>query len=319
MIVTRFPPSPTWYLHIWSLRTVLYNYLYAKKKNGKFLLRIEDTDRTRLVEGSVQNMLEILTSVWLIPDEWPNNPWEKWPYFQSERLDIYRKYANELLAKDMAYYCFCDSNRLTKLREEQASLWLATKYDMKCRYLSSEEIKEKMSEKIPFTIRLKVPKDKKIIFNDTIKWKVEINSKDIDDQVLLKSDKYPTYHLANVVDDHLMWVSDVIRWDEWVSSTPKHILLYESFWWEKPNFSHIPLLLWKDRKKLSKRTWDVSVESYLREWYLKESLINYIALLGWESKNNTRIFYSRRTYRKIWIKKCTQIMSGVWHRQIRFF
>ena len=159
-VVTRFAPSPTGYVHIWSLRTVLYNYLFAKKNNGKFMLRVEDTDRSRLVEWSVENMLEILASVWLIPDEWPNNPGENWPYYQSERLEIYQKYITELIEKDKAYHCFCSSDRLTKLREEQASLWLATKYDGHCRYLSQEEVDEKLSWNSPFTIRLKVPKER---------------------------------------------------------------------------------------------------------------------------------------------------------------
>lgn len=289
-IITRFAPSPTWYLHIWSLRTVLYNYLFAKKNNGKFMLRVEDTDRTRLVEGSVENMLQVLASVWLIPDEGPNNPWEKWPYYQSERLEIYRKYVDELIEKDHAYYCFCTSDRLTKLREEQSSLWLATKYDWHCRYMTPEETKAKLDAWESYTVRLKVPKNTDVVFEDIIKWKITVNSKDIDDQVLLKSDWFPTYHMANVVDDYLMWVTHVIRGDEWTPSTPKHILLYDAFGWEKPTFAHIPLLLWNDKKKLSKRTWDVSVEIYLEKWYLTESIINYISLLGWNPKTTEEFF-----------------------------
>ncbi len=289
-VVTRFAPSPTWYLHIWSLRTVLYNYLFAKKNNGKFMLRVEDTDRTRYVEWSIENMLWVLASVWLIPDEWPNNPWDKWPYYQSERLDIYKKYIEELIEKDKAYYCFCSSDRLTKLREEQTSLKLPTKYDQKCRYLSEEEVKEKLDAWEPYTVRLKVPKNIDIVFEDVIKWKVSVNTKDIDDQVLLKTDWFPTYHLANVVDDHLMWVTHVIRWDEWTPSTPKHVIMYDAFWWEAPVFSHIPLLLWTDKKKLSKRTWDVAVEAYLEKGYLTESLINYISLLWWNPKTTEEFF-----------------------------
>lgn len=289
-VVTRFAPSPTWYLHIWSLRTVLYNYLYAKKNNWKFLLRIEDTDRTRLVEGSVENMLGVLASIWLIPDEWPNNPWDKWPYYQSERLDIYKKYVDKLIEEDKAYYCFCTSERLDNLRSEQKELWLPTKYDKKCRYLTKEEIQDNLDNKIPYTVRLKVPENRDVIFEDVIKWKVKVNTKDIDEQVLLKSDGFPTYHLANIVDDHLMWVTHVIRWDEWTPSAPKHVLLYESFWWECPVFAHIPLLLWNDKKKLSKRTWDVAVENYLEKWYLTEALINYIALLWWNPKTTQEFF-----------------------------
>lgn len=290
MIVTRFAPSPTWYLHIWSLRTVLFNYLFTKKNNWKFMLRIEDTDRTRLVDWSVENMINILASVWLIPDEGPNNPWDKWPYYQSERLDIYKKYIDILIKKDLAYYCFCSSERLTELREEQTSLWLATKYDKKCRYLSPEEIKEKLDSWTPYTIRLKVPENIDIEFEDQVRWKIKINSKDVDEQVLMKTDWFPTYHFAVVIDDYLMWVTDIIRWDEWIPSTPKHVLLYKAFGWDIPRYSHVPPLVWADRKKLSKRTWDVAVEKYLEKWYLVEALMNFLALLWWNPKTTEEFF-----------------------------
>jgi len=284
-VVTRFAPSPTWYVHIWSLRTVLYNYLFAKKNNGKFLVRIEDTDRTRLVEWSVENMLEVLASVWLIPDEWPNNPWDKWPYYQSERLNIYKNYIQELIDKDKAYYCFCSPERLTKLREEQQSLWLPTKYDKKCRFLT----------------------------------KIKVPSKDIDEQVLLKTDWFPTYHLANVVDDHLMWVTHVIRWDEWTPSTPKHVIMYDAFWWEKPIFAHIPLLLWTDKKKLSKRTWDVAVEKYLEHWYLTESLINYIALLWWNPKTTEEFFSMDELIKRFDLKQVHKAWAVFDTERLKFF
>lgn len=289
-VITRFAPSPTGYVHIGSLRTVLYNYLFAKKHNWKFLLRVEDTDQSRYVEGSVENMLFVLASVWLIPDEGPNNPWDKWPYFQSKRLDIYKKYIEELIKNDKAYYCFCSSERLDNLRAEQQELGLPTKYDQKCRYLSAEEIQEKLDAWVPYTIRLKVPKNEVVVFDDMIRGKIEIHTKDIDDQVLMKSDGFPTYHFANVVDDYLMEITHVIRGEEWVPSTPKHILIYDAFGWEKPRFSHLPLLLWKDKKKLSKRTGDVAVESYLEKGYPTEALINYIALLGWNPKTTEEFF-----------------------------
>ena len=254
------------------------------------MLRVEDTDRTRFIEWSIENMLQVLASVWLIPDEWPNNPWENWPYYQSERLDIYRKYIDELILKDKAYYCFCSSERLSELREEQTTLWLPTKYDKKCRYLSKDEVQEKLKSWASYTIRLKVPDNTIIEFDDIVKWKIKVPSKDIDEQVLLKTDWFPTYHLANVVDDHLMWITHVIRWDEWTPSTPKHIIMYDSFGWEAPIFAHIPLLLWNDKKKLSKRTWDVAVENYLEKWYLTEALINYIALLWWNPKTTEEFF-----------------------------
>ena len=289
-IKTRFAPSPTGYLHIWSLRTVLYNYLYAKQKWGKFMLRVEDTDRTRLVEDSIENMLNILEKFGMTPDEGPNNDLWNWPYIQSERLEIYHKYIGELIEKDKAYYCFCTPERLTELREEQQALKLPTKYDGHCRFLSEEEITEKLDAKIPYTVRLKVPKDENVEFVDAVKWKISIPSKDVDDQVLLKTDGFPTYHFAVVVDDYLMKVTDIIRWDEWIPSTPKHVLIYRAFGWEIPNISHIPPLIWANKKKLSKRDWDVAVEQYLEKGYLIEAIINYLALLGWNPKTTEEFF-----------------------------
>ncbi len=289
-VVTRFAPSPTGYLHIGSLRTVLYNYLYTKKRDGKFMLRIEDTDRSRYVEGSIENLLQVLASVWLIPDEWPNNPWDNGPYLQSERLEIYQKYIQELLDKDMAYYCFCTPERLEELRAEQTGLWIPTKYDKKCRYLEPSEVEKRLAAGDSYTIRLKVPENQKVTFHDTIRGDIEVDTKDIDDQVLIKSDGFPTYHFAVVVDDYLMGVTDIIRGDEWIPSTPKHVLLYDAFWWKKPNFSHVPPLVWENKKKLSKRTGDVSVETFLEKWYIPEALLNYIALLGWNPKTTQEIF-----------------------------
>lgn len=289
-IVTRFAPSPTWFVHIGSLRTVLYNYLFTKQNDGKFMLRIEDTDRVRYVEGSVENLMWVLASVGLIADEGPNNPGDKWPYFQSERLDIYQEYIKVLIEKDKAYYCFCSSERLTELRDEQQSLGLPTKYDKKCRFLTQEEIQEKLDANTPFTIRLKVPDNEEITFVDAVRWKITIPSKDVDDQVLMKTDGFPTYHFAVVVDDHLMGVTDIIRGDEWIPSTPKHVLLYQAFGWDMPRFSHVPPLLWAGGKKLSKRTGDVSVESFLAKGFLPEAMLNYISLLWWNPKTTQEIF-----------------------------
>jgi len=242
------------------------------------------------VEGSVENLVQVLASVGLIADEGPNNPGDKWPYFQSERLDIYKKYIDELIKKDQAYYCFCSSERLTELREEQQSLKLPTKYDKKCRYLSKEEVEAKLAAWESYTVRLKVPENREVSFEDTIRGKITIPSKDVDEQVLLKADSFPTYHFAVVVDDYLMWVTDIIRGDEWIPSTPKHVLLYEAFGWEMPKFSHVPPLLWTGWKKLSKRTWDVAVEQFLEKWFLTEAIINYIALLGWNPKTTEEYF-----------------------------
>ncbi|MCH8518325.1 glutamate--tRNA ligase [Candidatus Gracilibacteria bacterium] len=289
-IVTRFAPSPTGYLHIGSLRTVLYNYLYTKQHDGKFMLRIEDTDRTRLVEVSAENLQEVLASVGLIPDEGPNNPGEKGPYFQSERLDIYQTYIKKLIENGHAYYCFCSSERLDELRTEQQELGLPTKYDKKCRYLTPEEVQANLDAGLPYTIRLAVPEGRDISFTDTIRGKISVPSKDVDDQVLIKTDGFPTYHFAVVVDDYLMGVTDIIRGDEWIPSTPKHVLLYEAFGWEMPRYSHVPPLIGNDKKKLSKRTGDVSVEIFLQKGYIHEAILNYIALLGWNPKTTEEIF-----------------------------
>lgn len=289
-IVTRMAPSPTGYLHIWGLRTALYNYLYAHQHNGTFLLRIEDTDRARYVEGSIENLIQTLINVWLAPDEGPNAPKENGPYLQSERLHIYGHYMKELLEKKHAYHCFCSSQRLDELRTEQEELWLPTKYDKKCRYLSSEEVQKNLDAGVPYTIRLAVPENREITFHDTIRGRITVPSKDVDDQVLMKTDGFPTYHFAVVVDDHLMKVTDIIRGDEWIPSTPKHVLLYEAFGWEMPRMSHVPPLVGNNRKKLSKRTGDVSVEVFLEKWFLPEAMLNYIALLGWNPKTTQEIF-----------------------------
>lgn len=254
------------------------------------MLRIEDTDRTRLVEGSADNLQEVLASVGLIPDEGPNNPGEKGPYFQSERLDIYQTYIKKLLESWHAYHCFCTAERLEKLRSEQQELGLPTRYDKKCRYLTPEEVQTNLDLGLPYTIRLAVPESRDISFTDTIRGKITIPSKDVDDQVLIKTDGFPTYHFAVVVDDYLMEITDIIRGDEWIPSTPKHILLYEAFGFDIPRYSHVPPLIWNDKKKLSKRTWDVSVEIFLEKWYIPEAILNYIALLGWNPKTTEEIF-----------------------------
>jgi len=254
------------------------------------MLRIEDTDRTRYVEGSIENLMHVLASVGLIADEGPNNPWDKWPYLQSERLDIYQKYIEKLIDDNKAYHCFCSSDRLTELREEQQSLGLPTKYDKKCRYLTKEERQAKLDSGEAFTIRLAVPDNQEISFIDGIRGKITIPSKDVDDQVLMKTDGFPTYHFAVVVDDHLMEITDIIRGDEWIPSTPKHVLLYQAFGWEMPKFSHVPPLLWAGWKKLSKRTWDVAVEKFLEKGFLTEAILNYIALLWWNPKTTEEYF-----------------------------
>ena len=228
-IRVRFAPSPTGYLHVGGLRTALYNYLFAKKNNGKFILRIEDTDRNRFVEGAVENLIETLNWVGLDFDEGPKKDGEFGPYFQSQRLELYKKYSEELIKKGHAYYCFCSSERLTEIREHQQKQGLQPKYDKHCVNLTQEEINSNLQYNLPHVVRLNVPPDQKIFIDDIVRGKVEFDSNIVDDQVLIKSDGYPTYHLANVIDDHLMKITHVIRGEEWLSSTPKHILLYDFF------------------------------------------------------------------------------------------
>lgn len=240
----RFAPSPTGYLHIGGLRTALYNYLFAKHLNGKLILRIEDTDRKRFVEGAIENLIDTLNWAEIKFDEGPGIDGNFGPYLQSERLKIYKELVEKLVAEEKAYYCFCTPERLEKLKEEQQKQKLPqTKYDKHCLNLNKSEVEEKLKSQIPFVIRLNVKPNQKIIFTDVIRESVQFDTENIDDQVLLKSDGYPTYHLANVVDDHLMGITHVIRGEEWLSSTPKHIILYDYFGWEKPVFAHLPLLL----------------------------------------------------------------------------
>jgi glutamyl-tRNA synthetase len=281
MIRTRFAPSPTGFLHVGGLRTALYNYLFARKNKGVFILRIEDTDRTRYVEGALESLLKTLEQVGLEYDEGPGKNGKFGPYIQSERTEIYRGYAQELLDKKAAYPCFCTAERLEEMRKKQTEAKKAPMYDRTCLSLTSEEIESKMKQGIPYVIRQKIPHGRFLKFKDLIRGKVSFETLTIDDQVLIKSDHFPTYHLANVVDDHLMEITQVIRGEEWLPSTPKHLLLYEAFGWNPPEFAHIPLLLNKDKSKLSKRQGDVSVESYLEKGTSKEALLNFIALLGW--------------------------------------
>lgn len=288
----RFAPSPTGYLHVGGLRTALYNYLFAKKNNGTFVLRIEDTDRNRYVEGAVENLIQALKWAGLHFDEGPDAGGNYGPYMQSQRLDIYKKYSEELVAKGKAYYCFCTPERLQTLREEQEKQKLPqAKYDKHCLHLSKEEVEKNLAAGIPKVVRLNVEPNHTIKFDDVIRDHVEFESNNVDDQVLIKSDNYPTYHLANVVDDHLMKITHVIRGEEWLSSTPKHVLLYDAFEWERPIFAHLPLLLNPDRSKLSKRQGDVAVEDYRDKGFLKEALINFVALLGWNAGDDKEFYY----------------------------
>lgn len=285
----RFAPSPTGYVHVGSLRTALYNYLFARHNKGHFVLRIEDTDRNRYVPGAVENLLETLQWAGLDYDEGPEKGGPYGPYFQSERMEIYSQHVQILLEKDAAYPCFCSEERLSAMREEQAQKNLPIMYDGHCRNIPKEQALERMKNET-HVIRLKVPRNGTTIVEDLIRGTVSFENNVIDDQILLKSDGYPTYHLANVVDDHLMKISHVIRGEEWLPSTPKHILLYQAFGWELPQFAHLPLLLNPDRTKLSKRQGDVAVEDYRAKGFLPQALVNFVALLGWNKGDDQEIF-----------------------------
>jgi nondiscriminating glutamyl-tRNA synthetase len=290
-------PSPTGFFHIGNFRTGLYNYLFAKQNNGTFVLRVEDTDQGRLVPGSLENIVQTLHDFGIAPTEgvvWENGmvaeKGEMGPYTQSKRLDIYKKYADVLVAKKAAYHCFCSPERLEQLRKEQTEKKLAPKYDKHCLSLTNEEIKSRLGSGEKHVIRLNVPVAQTIKITDLVHGLVSFSSNDVDDQVLLKSDGFPTYHLAVVIDDHLMGITHIMRGDEWLPSTPKHILLYAAFGWPTPQYVHLPLLLSKSKKKLSKREGDVSVKDFLAKGYLPEALVNFVALLGWNPKTEKEIF-----------------------------
>lgn len=301
-IRTRFAPSPTGYVHIGNFRTALFGYLFAKHSGGKFILRIEDTDRARLVEGAVDNLLRVLKQMGIEPDEgfYLDNEGkvkergEFGPYLQSQRLSTYQKYALQLVQENKAYYCYCSEARLDELRKEQTALKKPPMYDGHCRNLSKEQA-EAESEKCRTegrnpVIRFAMPKEGKTTLHDLIYGDISYENSLLDDQVILKSDGFPTYHLAVVIDDHLMQITHITRTEEWLPSSPKHILLYQAFGWQHPQFVHMPLLLNPDKSKLSKRQGDVAVEDFLKDGYLKDALINFVAFLGWNPKTEKEIY-----------------------------
>jgi glutamyl-tRNA synthetase len=297
----RFAPSPTGFVHVGSLLTALYDYLLAKQNKGDFILRIEDTDQARLVEGSVENLLKVLAWAGINPDEGVildkngkiTEKGEYGPYTQSQRLPLYQKYAQELAAKGAAYYCFCSEERLQKLREEQEKNKQLTRYDGHCRDLSPEEVQKRLKAGEKFVIRQKIPASGEIVLNDLVRGEVKFPLDSIDEGVLLKSDGFPTYHLAVVVDDYLMKITHVIRAQEWLPSTPKHLLLYQALGWPVPQFAHMSHLLNKDRTKLSKRKGNVAVEYYIQQGYLPEALINFLVTTGWnEGAGSEKEIYS---------------------------
>lgn len=287
-IRVRFAPSPTGYMHVGNFRTALYTYLFAKKNNGNFILRIEDTDQKRYVQDALEKLINILNWAGFdysegvyIENGKVIQKGDCGPYIQSERLEIYKKYAEELVKNGYAYYCFCTPERLENMRKDQLANKQAPMYDRTCFKLSKEEIEQKIKNSEPYVIRQKINAEAWTEFEDLIRGKVKIKNELLDDQVLLKSDGYPTYNFANVVDDHLMKITHIMRGEEYISSTPKYIQLYQNFGWNKPKIAHLPLILNPDKTKLSKRQGDVAVEDFIQKGYLKEAIINFVALLGW--------------------------------------
>ncbi len=289
-IRTRFAPSPTGYMHIGNLRTALYTYLIAKKGDGKFILRIEDTDQERYVEGAVDIIYRTLRTVGLNWDEGPDVGGPVGPYIQSERMGLFKQYAEELVAKGEAYYCFCDKDRLTELKAVQEASGVNPMYDRHCRNLSKEEIEEKLAAGIPYVIRQKIPETGTTTFHDELYGDITVDNSTLDDQILLKTDGMPTYNFANVVDDHLMGITHVVRGNEYLASAPKYNLLYKAFGWEVPTYIHVEHIMKDKHNKLSKRNGDASFEDLMAKGYLSEAVINYIALLGWAPKGEREIF-----------------------------
>lgn len=292
MTVTRFAPSPTGYMHIGNLRTALYSYLISKHDNGKFILRIEDTDRERLVEGATDIIKSTLKITGLNYDEGPDVGGDHGPYVQSERKEIYMEYAKKLVDIGAAYYCFCTKERLEKLHEEDAT----GGYDRHCRNLSKEEVEENLKNGVPFVIRQKMPLTGSTSYKDSVFGEITMNNSELQDQILMKADGYPTYNFCHVVDDYLMGVTHVVRGSEYLTSTPKYVLLYDAFGWERPVYVHLPLLMGKNAdgsvSKLSKRHGAVSFQDLILDGYLPEAITNYIALLGWCPKNSETEFFS---------------------------
>ena len=291
MTVTRFAPSPTGYMHIGNLRTALYSYLVAKHDDGNFILRIEDTDRERLVEGATDVIKSTLKMTGLNWDEGPDVGGNHGPYVQSERKEIYMEYAKKLVEMGHAYYCFCTKERLEKLHEEDAT----GGYDRHCRNLSKEEVEANLAAGVPFVIRQKMPLEGTTSYVDSVFGEISMNNSELQDQILMKADGYPTYNFCHVIDDHLMGVTHVVRGSEYLTSTPKYALLYDAYGWQRPVYVHLPLLMGKNEdgsvSKLSKRHGAVSFQDLVNDGYLPEAIINYIALLGWCPKGNEGEFF----------------------------
>ncbi|MGI6325999.1 MAG: glutamate--tRNA ligase [Saccharofermentanales bacterium] len=286
---TRFAPSPTGFMHVGNLRTALYEYLIAKSAGGSFVLRIEDTDQDRLVDGAIDIIYRTLRQVGLVHDEGPDIGGPYGPYVQSQRLALYQSFAQELVQRGHAYFCFCSRERLESLKNQAENSGFSG-YDRHCRNLPAEELERLLASGIPYVVRQKMPLTGSTTFTDAVFGSITVENNELEDQVLLKSDGFPTYNFANVVDDHTMAITHVVRGSEYLSSVPKYNLLYEAFGWEIPTYVHLPLIVGQDGRKLSKRHGSTSFDDLVAEGYLPEAIINYIAMLGWCPADNREIF-----------------------------
>ena len=316
---TRYAPSPTGFMHIGNLRTAIFEYLLAKKYNGDFILRIEDTDQEREVEGAIDFIYNTLDLCGFKIDEGPNNEGNFGPYIQSKRKDIYKEYALKLVEMGKAYYCFCSEEELTKMREKADARKKPFLYDGRCSRLSKEKIEENLKNNVPYVIRQKMPKEGVTIVEDLIYGKVKIDNSVLDDQILLKSDGFPTYNFANVVDDHLMEITHVIRGKEYLDQTAKYNLLYEAFGWEKPTYIHVAMVLGEDGNKLSKRNGDASFMDLYNEGYLPEAIVNYLSLLGWSPETNQEVFSMEELISNFNEERISKSSSGYDVKKLKWF
>ena len=316
---TRYAPSPTGYVHIGNLRTALYEYLIARSMNGKFILRIEDTDQERLVEGAVDVIYNTLKVCGLKHDEGPDIGGPYAPYVQSQRKDAYLPFAKELVEKGHAYYCFCSKDRIDKMRIEAESRGETYMYDRHCLGLSKEEVEEKLAQNQPWVIRQKMPREGSTTFEDMVYGSITIENNMLEDQILIKSDGLPTYNFANVIDDHLMEITHVVRGSEYLTSTPKYNLLYDAFGWEKPVYVHLPLIVKPDGSKISKRKGDASFEDLVAMGFLVEAIINYIALLGWSPEGTQEVFSLAELEKAFDIRRISKSPSSFDMEKLRWF
>ena len=316
---TRFAPSPTGFMHLGNLRTAIFEYLVAKHDNGDFILRVEDTDQNRKVEGAIDFIYNTLKICNINIDEGPNNVGNFGPYIQSERLDIYKEYAEELVKMGKAYRCFCSEETLEAMRKRAEEKKVPFMYDGRCSHLTEEEINRKILAGEKYVIRQKMPKDGISVVNDVVYGNVKVENKVLEDQILLKSDGYPTYNFANVIDDHLMEITHVIRGNEYLSQTPKYNLLYEAFGWNPPTYIHVPMVLGEDGNKLSKRNGDASFMDLYNEGYLPDAIVNYLVLLGWSPNDNQEVYTMDELIKSFDMKRISKSPSSYDIKKLRWF